>query len=148
MPVNITLTLNHYFTHTKQRGQRFSVISKDLAATITSQDNWEKECFIEELPDNDKIVRLWILEDWIFHKENNMELVAETKHDNLVNAAKYHNDLEAWKTTVRTQLRAAGKLNEQQISMVISKSVSPADSRDFEIRNKLVAKYPFEFKKL
>jgi len=146
MPIQITLSLSHYFSHTKQRGQRFSVVSKELADTITAQENWEKECFIEELPGNDKIVRLWILEDWLFHKENNMELVAEAKHDNLVNAAKYHNDLEAWKNTVRSKLRLAGKLNEQQISKVITAAVSPVNVNDFEIRNKLVSKYPFEFK--
>lgn len=146
MPINITLTLEHYFTHVFNKGQRFSVISKELAVQVTSQDGWEKEAYIEELPDTDKVVKLWPLDAWLFHKQNNMELVAETKRQDSINANKYYTDLENWKNTVRQQLRLAGKLNEQQIQKVVLAAISPVTTQDFQIRNKLVAKYPFDFK--
>lgn len=144
--IKLELTLSEYFSHTRQRGQRFSVVEKSRMELIIKQDGWEQECFFEEIEENPAIVRMWILSDWLQYKSTNMELVAETKLNDLTNAANYHRELETWKNQVRMHLRKAGKLNEEQISKVINKAVSPSIASDWEIRNKVISKFPFEFK--
>lgn len=141
--IKLTITVSHYFTHTKARGQRFSVVGKDIVEQIVTQPDWEKVIYFEHL---ENVSRMWLLEDWLFYKQNNMEMVRETKLEDIKNASNYHKELEAWKLSVRTQLRKAGKLNEKQIESVIIATVAPATVKDFEIRNKVVAKYPFNFK--
>lgn len=166
MPINLTITLSEYFSHIRQRGQRFSIVSKERMDFITAQQDWEKECYFEEIGENPNIVRMWILEDWLQYKSTNMELVAEQRNESLVNAASYHRELEAWKQQVRVHLRKVGKLNEEQINKVINTAISPQikqlttdqkedlteeqirqkENIDWEIRNKVISKFPFEFK--
>jgi hypothetical protein len=132
--VMVTMSLDEYLSHARNRGQRFVTISDERRKEITSQHGWELECFVEEIAYereilerlNKPVFKLWRLGDWQFHKETNRELVKETKIANHKEASANHAKLIAWKqSAISTLLAKARGMSLQDATGHINNCIDP-----------------------
>ena len=145
----LTVSLDEWFLHTKQRGQRFSVMGLSHVKQIIEQHGWELEYFIEDLEGSPLIKRVWPLQDWLHHKAVNMVLVKETKLEVINEAREYHDSLVQWKLKVRqfyTGKECKSPKTLAEVNIILQSVEFPSTARDIERRDKVTARFPFTFK--
>lgn len=156
--LTITVSLDRWFHHSREKGQNYAVFGIELKQQILDQAGWEKEYYIEQRPDETMIFRLWPIDKWLFHKANNMELKRENNTANLKAAGAYHTAIEQWKLNLRKQLRP--KFQPSQIELFIKYTLDPKvefvsnkeflteeqirskENYQFQVRDKILAKFP------
>ena len=95
MVITLTISLDEYLSHARERGQRWVIINEERRQVIIAQPNWETECYIQEI-EGSPVFKLWRLSDWQFHKETNVELIKEQRVADDKETAANHNKLMAW----------------------------------------------------
>lgn len=138
--IMLTASLDRWFHHSREKGQRFAVFSIELKAQIMAQEGWEQEYYIEQRPEETTLFRIWPLSEWLFHKSNNMELKRENNTANLKAAADYHTGIEQWKLNLRRKLNKM--LTPKQVEEMVSACLDPKSEHDYKCRAKIVTKFP------